>query len=94
MVETVEEPSRFAFRWSHPAGAKPAAGNSCLVEFILSSEGSGRTRLRVVESGLEALEWPQEQKIQYAAEHNEGWATFTGRLANLLTKHPAEHPRG
>src|SRR6202521_1806599 len=30
VVEAVEPPTRFSFRWSHPAGDAPAPGNSTL----------------------------------------------------------------
>jgi uncharacterized protein YndB with AHSA1/START domain len=88
VVEAVERPSRFSFRWNHPTGEDPVAGNSLLVEFTLVPEGAERTRLRVVESGLELLAWPDAQKENYAAEHNNGWATFLGRLHALLTEQP------
>src|SRR5437588_8557437 len=58
VVEWVERPSRFSFRWSHPDGEDPVPGNSALVEFTLVPEGAERTRLRVVESGLDLLPWP------------------------------------
>ena len=45
VVEAVEPPQRFAFRWSHPEGQSPVAGNSMLVEFLLTAEGNERTRL-------------------------------------------------
>ena len=45
VVETVDPPTRFSFRWNHPAGEEPAAGNSLLVEFTLEGEGE-HTRLR------------------------------------------------
>jgi uncharacterized protein YndB with AHSA1/START domain len=83
VVEAVEPPRRFAFRWSHPEGAEPEAGNSILVEFILSAEGNARTRLRVSETGLETVDWAQEDKERYAREHNEGWGHFLDRLASL-----------
>ncbi len=83
VVETVEPPTRFAFRWNHPAGEDPAPGNSLRVEFTLLAE-HGRTRLKVVESGLDLLGWPEEEKQRYAEEHNGGWATFLDRLAGLL----------
>ncbi len=84
VVEVVQAPTRFSFRWNHPAGEEPVAGNSLLVEFTLAAEGSERTRLRVVESGLDLLAWPAAEKERYAGEHNGGWATFLGRLAGLL----------
>jgi uncharacterized protein YndB with AHSA1/START domain len=82
VVETVDPPNRFSFRWNHPAGEEPAVGNSFLVEFILAGEGS-TTRLRVVESGLNALPWPEAEKQRYADEHNHGWGDFLDRLAGL-----------
>ena len=84
VVETVDPPNRFSFRWNHPADEEPAVGNSFLVEFILAGEGS-TTRLRVVESGLNALPWPDAEKQRYADEHNHGWGDFLDRLAGLYT---------
>jgi uncharacterized protein YndB with AHSA1/START domain len=85
VVEAVEPPTRFSFRWNHPTGEEPIGGNSLLVEFTLESVGE-RTRLRVVESGLESLAWADEAKQRYAEEHNGGWGTFLDRLAGLLAK--------
>ena len=39
VVETVDPPARFSFRWNHPRGEEPVAGNSMLVEFTLTPEG-------------------------------------------------------
>jgi uncharacterized protein YndB with AHSA1/START domain len=89
VVETVDRPTRFSFRWNHPTGEEPAAGNSLLVEFTLFGEGQ-QTRLRVVESGLDLLAWAAAEKGRYAEEHNGGWGEFLGRLARLL----AERPKG
>jgi uncharacterized protein YndB with AHSA1/START domain len=83
IVETFEPPSRFSFRWNHPAGEDPTAGNSLLVEFTVRAEGE-RTRLRVVESGLKQLAWPDIEKQRYADEHNGGWGKFLNRLQQLL----------
>ena len=83
LVETVEPPTRFSFRWNHPAGEEPAAGNSLLVDFTLVAEGE-RTRLRVAETGLDPLAWPEADKQRYAEEHNEGWGKFLERLLRLL----------
>ena len=84
VVETVEPPTRFSFRWCHPEGTDPVSGNSMLVEFTLVSEGSGRTRLWVAESGLDVIAWPDDDKVRYAEEHRDGWSNFMGRLAGLL----------
>jgi uncharacterized protein YndB with AHSA1/START domain len=85
LVETVDPPTRFSFRWNHRAGEEAAEGNSLLVEFTLVGEGQ-RTRLQVVESGLGALDRPDIDKQQYADEHNHGWGDFLGRLAQLLAE--------
>jgi uncharacterized protein YndB with AHSA1/START domain len=89
VVVTVEPPRRFSFRWSHPEGSHPEADNSILVEFTLVSDGSERTRLRVVETGLDSLTWTEEDKVRYAEEHRGGWANFMDKLAGLFA--PSEH---
>lgn len=89
VVERLEPPTYFSFRWNHPVGQTPAAGNSTLVEFTLVSEGE-RTRLRVVESGLELLTWPAADKQHFADDHREGWAMYTQRLARLLAERPSQ----
>ncbi len=85
VVVAVDPPTRFSFRWNHPAGEEPTPANSVLVEFTLVREGA-QTRLRVAETGLDALTRPDIDKQLYAEEHNGGWADFLGRLADLLAK--------
>jgi uncharacterized protein YndB with AHSA1/START domain len=84
VVEAVEPPHRFAFRWSHPEGQSPMAGNSMLVEFLLEAVGDERTRLRVVESGIDLVSWSDEEKARYVEDHRHGWSVHTGRLRDLL----------
>jgi uncharacterized protein YndB with AHSA1/START domain len=86
VVETVDPPTRFSFRWNHPRGEEPVAGNSMLVEFTLTPEDAERTRLRVTETGHELRAWPDQEKQRYADEHREGWADFLGRLDTLIAK--------
>jgi uncharacterized protein YndB with AHSA1/START domain len=90
VVEVVDPPTRFSFRWNDNVGSNPAAGNSMLVEFTLTPEGDERTRLRVVESGHESLGWPDAEKQRYAEEHQGGWGTILDRLATLLGKRQPE----
>jgi uncharacterized protein YndB with AHSA1/START domain len=87
VVETVDPPTRFSFRWNHPGGEEPVAGNSMLVEFTLTPAGDERTHVRVVESGHELREWPDAEKRRYADEHREGWVDFLERLAGVLAEH-------
>jgi uncharacterized protein YndB with AHSA1/START domain len=84
VVVTVERPHRFSFRWSHPEGEVPGPRNSVLVEFTLVAEGSARTRLRVVETGLDEIGWPEDTQARYAADHRQGWAHHVGRLETLF----------
>jgi uncharacterized protein YndB with AHSA1/START domain len=78
-VQPFEPDRSFSYRWAYEPGVVPAEGNSVLVEFILIPE-TGGTRLRVVESGLDAMDWSQEQKDDYVADHNRGWAKHIGDL--------------
>ncbi|MGB6454665.1 MAG: SRPBCC domain-containing protein [Streptosporangiaceae bacterium] len=86
VVETVDPPNRFSFRWNHPRGEEPVAGNSMLVEFTLTPEGAERTRLRVTESGHELLAWPDAEKQRYADEHRDGWGEFLDGLTSVLAE--------
>jgi len=91
-VQSVEPARLFSYRWMQPAGAEAGQGNSVLVEFTLAPEGAG-TRLRVTETGLEHLGWPQDQQDSYIREHSEGWATHVGRLQDHLARQPSGQGR-
>jgi uncharacterized protein YndB with AHSA1/START domain len=84
VVLGVDPPTRFSFRWNHPLEEEPVASNSMLVEFTLTPEGDGRTRLRVTERDVELRDWPDEEKQRYADDHRGGWAALLARLATLL----------
>jgi uncharacterized protein YndB with AHSA1/START domain len=78
-VEALEPPHRFAFRWVQPEGSAMRAANSMLVEFLLEAEGGG-TRLRVVESGFDTIDWSAAEKAKYAEGHSKGWLVLLDRL--------------
>jgi uncharacterized protein YndB with AHSA1/START domain len=84
-VEALEPPRRFAFRWVQPEGSPARADNSMLVEFLLEPEGRG-TRLRVVESGFDTIDWSDEKKAKYAENHSRGWTTLLGRLRDYAPR--------
>ncbi len=86
VVEVVDPPNRFSFRWNHPRDEEPGPGNSMLVEFTLTPEGDERTRLRVTESGHELRAWPETERQRYADEHRDGWGDFLDRLATLIAQ--------
>jgi uncharacterized protein YndB with AHSA1/START domain len=80
---------RFSFRWNHPHGAAPDATNSALVEFSLIEEAGG-TRLRVLESGIDAVTHDEASKAKYLKEHKHGWGRHFGELQDYV----ASKPRG
>jgi len=84
-VEALEPLHRFAFRWMHPAGVEARPGNSVLVEFTLAPEGEG-TRLRVAESGIVAMEWPEEEKSSYVDSHGQGWDRHLPNLRDYAAR--------
>jgi uncharacterized protein YndB with AHSA1/START domain len=85
VVEVVDPPARFSFRWNFQEGEELGPGNSMLVEFTLVREAEERTRLVVSESGHELLAWPDAEKQRYADDHQSGWGDFLDRLATLVT---------
>jgi uncharacterized protein YndB with AHSA1/START domain len=74
---------RFSFRWNHPQGAEPDEKNSALVEFSLTEEADG-TRLRVVESGIDAVTLDEEAKARYVEDHEQGWERHMGELLDYV----------
>jgi uncharacterized protein YndB with AHSA1/START domain len=83
-VEKVEPPHSFSFRWARPVDDEPRKGNSTLVEFTLSAEGES-TRLRVVESGFQELDWSEDEKATYAEEKRQGWDFELGELREYVS---------
>jgi uncharacterized protein YndB with AHSA1/START domain len=83
-VEAVEPPHRFAFRWGHKQGDTATTVNSVLVEFTVVPEATDRTRLRVVETGVDTTAWPDDEKAEYVEDHRNGWEYHFGRLGDLF----------
>ncbi|MBW8803674.1 MAG: polyketide cyclase [Catenulispora sp. 13_1_20CM_3_70_7] len=72
-VEKVDPKSYIAYRWASAfRDEELREGTTTLVEFTLTSEGSG-TRLRVVESGFAALDAPEEKRRGALSDNTEGW---------------------
>lgn len=85
VVEKVEPPNLFAFRWISPEPERDmvaAQGHYTTVEFTLQKQGEG-TLLRVVESGFAALEGTAAENAALAERHEGGWGMFLERLAAL-----------
>lgn len=72
-VEKVEPPTYLAYRWASAfPGQELRENNSTLVEFTLTPEGD-TTRLRVVESGFEALAGSDELRHKAMEDNTGGW---------------------
>jgi uncharacterized protein YndB with AHSA1/START domain len=74
---------RFAFRWNHPAGAGPDEENSALVEFSLI-EKTGGTRLRVRESGIDAVTRDAHDRARYLESHEQGWQRHLDEMLDYV----------
>jgi len=86
IVQRVEPPELFSYRWARDTGVEPAEGSSTLVEFTLTEVFAG-TLLRVVETGFASLHGGAEEQDKAVRENTEGW---TSELAEL--KEYAERP--
>lgn len=88
VVERVEPPRFFSYRWARPMGVDVQPGNSTLVEFSLTPDGK-RTRLRVVESGFRELDGSEEERAKHAADNTKGWASELSELVGYLARQSA-----
>ena len=89
-VVDVEPPTRFSFRWTHPAGERAAEGNSLLVTFELVPQGEG-TLVRFRETGFRERGWTDAVREATYQDHVQGWDYFLPRLvahAELLAATP------
>jgi uncharacterized protein YndB with AHSA1/START domain len=78
-VEVFEPPHRFAYRWLHEKGTRARPDNSTLVEFTLHAE-AGHTRVRVVESGFDRIDWAEAARPGLVDDHMRGWQVILGQL--------------
>ena len=83
-VVAADRPHRFSYRWVYPAGQRATEGNSTLVTFTLVADGDERTRLRVVESGLDQVDMPDDEKLRFLEQHRHGWQVQGDRLRDLF----------
>lgn len=80
VVDTVDPPTTFAFRWSAPEGERPDETNSTLVTFSLTAAGAGQTRLVVTESGIASLPGDEERRRVFHDDHVGGWSQIVPRV--------------
>ncbi|HEX4401183.1 MAG TPA: SRPBCC domain-containing protein [Galbitalea sp.] len=82
VVEEIDEPNAFAFRWARDKDVDPSKGNSTLVRFTLA-EKDGGTQLTVIESGWEEYEGDIAAGMK---ENTEGWVEELDELVAFLEK--------
>jgi uncharacterized protein YndB with AHSA1/START domain len=91
-VVAADRPHRFSYRWVYPSGERATEANSTLVTFTLVADGDERTRLRVVESGLDQMEMADDEKQNFLEQHRHGWQVQGDRLRDLFASGPASSP--
>lgn len=87
-VVAADPPHHFSYRWTYPTGERATETNSTLVTFTLVADGPDRTRLRVVESGLEQIEMADDDKQRFVEDHRHGWQVQGDRLRDLFAATP------
>jgi uncharacterized protein YndB with AHSA1/START domain len=91
-VVAADRPHRFSYRWVYPPGERATEANSTLVTFTLVANGDERTRLRVVESGLDHMDITDAEKQKFLDEHTHGWQVQGDRLRDLFASGPSSSP--
>jgi uncharacterized protein YndB with AHSA1/START domain len=91
-VVEADRPHRFSYRWVYPHGERATESNSTLVTFTLVADGEERTRLRVVESGLDRMDLTEDEKQSFLEDHSHGWQIQGDRLRDLFATGRASSP--
>ena len=86
VVERVDPPGFFSYRWARGTDTAPTAGEATLVEFTLSAHENG-TLLRVVETGFDSLNLTDDERGEASEQNTQGWISELGEL-----KEYAERP--
>lgn len=72
VVERVDPPRVFSYRWARHPDTPVAEGTATLVEFTLTPEGDG-TRVRVVETGFASTDAVRVDQERHAEANSQGW---------------------
>jgi uncharacterized protein YndB with AHSA1/START domain len=72
VVEKVDPPRTFSYRWARHPDVPVAEGTATLVEFTLTPEGDS-TRLRVVETGFASTDAVKVDQERHAQANRQGW---------------------
>jgi uncharacterized protein YndB with AHSA1/START domain len=82
VVEVVEPPTRFVYRWAVESDTPLDEGPSTLVEFTLEPSADG-TIVRLVESGFATL--PEDQYEDTIRGNEKGWTSELGDLVEYVS---------
>lgn len=89
-IVSIEAPTRFTFRWTHPDDEPATHNNSLLVEFELERRND-HTQVRMTETGFRERGWEVAVLEEQYRLHDVGWDRH---LARLLTYAPTVKGRG
>jgi uncharacterized protein YndB with AHSA1/START domain len=82
IIDELDEPNTFAFRWAHESGEDPVLDKSTLVRFSLI-ETAGGTELTVVETGWEQF---GRDSDRFMKQNTGGWLEELDELKDFLEK--------
>lgn len=88
IVDKVEPPRLFAYRWARHPDTPVAEGTATLVEFTLTPEGDG-TRVRVVESGFAMTDALKVDQQRHAESNSHGWLQVLDSLRRYAERRTA-----
>jgi len=88
IIDRVERPSLFSYRWANSADTEPREGTSTLVEFTLTEVFAG-TLLRVIETGFASLHASEKEQDKAARDNTEGWTAELAELKEYAERPPA-----
>ena len=85
VIQRVEPPSVFSYRWAHLPGAEPGEGNSTVVEFTLTEVFAG-TLVRVVETGFASLHATEQEQDKAFQENADRWIAELAELKDYAER--------
>jgi uncharacterized protein YndB with AHSA1/START domain len=88
IVDKVEPPRLFAYRWARHPDTPVTEGTATLVEFTLTPEGNG-TRVRLVESGFSRTDAVKVDQQRHAEANSQGWLQVLDSLRRYAEQRTA-----
>jgi len=88
IVDQVEPPRLFAYRWARHSDTPVSEGTATRVEFTLTPQGDG-TRVRVAESGFASTDAVKVDQARHAEANSQGWRQVLGSLQRYVEQRTA-----